>query len=194
MAESPVSLHPSKDPRHSMVAFGRLVASLAEPFSDRAAILDAVGLHETDVAALEAKWAERMRADPNAVTIFEQSFRSATGALARRDIAEDSTDDARFLSPRQPFREEAAQVRASAPGDDPQTLPISGPIAIDALPFQPGEFRPLPSLPRSGERRRDPVAPDAFDPDVTRPPQPKDGETLPFHSGAADSSKRPKRA
>lgn len=188
MVDSPVSLHPSKDPRQSIVAFGRLIALLTHPFSDRTAVLAAVGLRETDVSALEAKWAERMRADPNAVALFEQAFRAERGALSQRSIAEDSTDDARFLSPRQEFREEAAQVEASAPSDDNQTLPITGPIALETLPFQPGEFHPLPSLPRSRERRRE-----AFDPDATRLPEPNDNETLPFAPSASDSNDKPKR-
>lgn len=184
MESAETRLHPSKDPRHSIAAFARLVAELAEPFGDRSAALARAGLDESDWNRVQSAWRERMLSDPTAIAIFEQTFVAARIAAA---VGEESTDDARLLGPRQAYRGDAAAADLSARGADAnETLPITRPIG-EALPFQPGEFRPLPSLGRPRDRRRADE-----DPDATRLPVSKGEDTLPFVKGLPDASKGPK--
>ncbi len=188
MPEHRPDLHPSNDPRASIVAFARLVARLCDPFCDRPRELGLAELDEQHYSAVEKKWVDRARLDPGAMALFEQAYAQEIKALQPTLGSDEPTEDARFLGARQDFRTEAALVEASASSEDAnETLPIVAP-AGPALPFGRGEFQPLPSLRRSKEVRRP-----EDDPDATRLPTKPSEDTLPFGKAPRDPNDPSKR-
>ena len=115
--------------------FAEIMAALADPFAERAAVLSASGYDVASWARVAQEWTRRIEQDTTGELGAElgQAFAQATCAkLAANDSAQTTPCAMHFLSAEpQPWRNEAAAVQLDASGEAP---PLLSPLASD-----PGE-------------------------------------------------------
>ena len=103
-----------------------IVAALANPFAARDTVLASAGLDNATWVRMECECTERLQQDTSGVlaAIYAESFaRTKAGRFARaRDPLRHN--DPRFLSPAQPWRNEAAAVSLDACGEAPRLLSV----------------------------------------------------------------------
>jgi hypothetical protein len=165
----------SNPPEHEIVEnierFAELCAWLDDPFTDRSAVLRALGLDAARWRRIEDQWMARL-INPAAEALvlkFGDVYASTRTSLmcAPADTPAPAAPDPRFLSAEaQPWREEAAQVGkvvedapptvrstpppAAAPPRAPGAPPHAGTLDVDmrrlrpALPFVAGASSALP--------------------------------------------------
>lgn len=111
-----------------------ITAALADPFAARETVLASAGLDTATWARMESECTERLQQDTSGMlcAVYAESFaRAAAGRYAHaRDPG--GHHDARFLSPAQPWRDEAAAVSIEVCGEAPRLLSVG---ENDTQPF-----------------------------------------------------------
>lgn len=113
-------------PDQDVRRFAEIMAALADPFAQRAAILSAAGYDATTWVPIERGWIERIEQDTNGQLGAEYgaAFGQANAAKSTAyHASRPAPRDMRFLSmDEQPWRDDAAAVKLDASGEAPPLL------------------------------------------------------------------------